>query len=92
MIKCHLEIAGLNVFNFCSNSLKEWLILYFSDDIIGYRNQNNGVLDRIGKIRPRNEDLDGVSPGKPAISFKIDVNESCCSTSIFSREYLFQKD
>ena len=60
---------------FCLDYSNGVVTLYFSDEIIGHRNQGNGFLDRNGGVKSRNDGQDEVSPGKPAISFKIDVNE-----------------
>ena len=46
-----------------------------SDEIIGCRNQDNDFLDSIGKIKPRDNDEDEVSPGKLVISHDIDAHE-----------------
>ena len=59
----------------CTNLSKRLLIVYFSDKSITHRNQDNGFLDRIGEIKSRDNDQDGVPPGMLAISFDIDARE-----------------
>ena len=56
-------------FEIISNSL------FSSDEIIRCRNQDNSVLGSIGEIKPRNEDQEEGSAGKPVISYDIEVHE-----------------
>ena len=49
--------------------------LYSSDEIIGYRNQDNSVLGSMGEIKPRNDNQEEGSGGKLVISYDINVHE-----------------
>ena len=69
-----LRIRCFALFDF-SNYSNSLVNPYFSDEIIGHRNQDNGFLDRIGEVKSRDDGHDGVSPGKLAIFYNIDVYE-----------------
>ena len=53
----------------------DYQLFVFSDEIIGRRNQDNGLLGRIGEVKSRDVAQDGVSSGKLAISPDIDLHE-----------------
>ena len=49
--------------------------LFFSDEIIGHRNQDNGFPDRFVEVESRDGGNDEVTTGKLAISYDIDAHE-----------------